>query len=103
MSDIAGKLTEAAASSLQAAVELAKDNSQGVVAPAHLFSALLNPTQTATGQTQQTLLHSILNKGAYSCHCFAPWVFEFRAMKPHLEHLRTPAVAGPAQRSRSNH
>lgn len=57
------RLTEAASNALQAAIALAKDNSQGVCAPAHLVSALLNPTQTQTGQTQQTLLHSILNKG----------------------------------------
>ncbi len=58
------KLTEAAAGSLQAAVQLAKDNQQGVVAPAHLFSALLDPATNDTGRSQQTLLHSILNKGA---------------------------------------
>jgi hypothetical protein len=57
------KLTEAAAGSLQAAVQLAKDNQQGVVAPAHLFSALLDPATNETGRSQQTLLHSILNKG----------------------------------------
>lgn len=56
------KLTEAAAGSLQAAVQLAKDNQQGVVAPAHLFSALLDPATNETGRSQQTLLHSILNK-----------------------------------------
>lgn len=57
------KLTEASASALQQAVELAKENAHPQVAPVHLFSALLSPTTSATGQTSQTLLHSILNKG----------------------------------------
>ncbi|GAA5901605.1 hypothetical protein JCM8208_001553 [Rhodotorula glutinis] len=56
------KLTEASASALQQAIELAKENAHPQVAPVHLFSALLSPTTSATGQTSQTLLHSILNK-----------------------------------------
>ncbi|BGP52503.1 hypothetical protein JCM8202_000150 [Rhodotorula sphaerocarpa] len=76
------RLTEAASNALQAAIALAKDNSQGVCAPAHLVSALLNPTQTQTGQTQQTLLHSILNKAGVQPELVARGLAKFIVRLP---------------------
>lgn len=57
-------LTEAAQKSLEAAVELAKENSNSTVTPVHLASALLTPSSDAnsTAAPGQTLFHSILSK-----------------------------------------
>lgn len=68
MSDL--PFTDAATRALQASIALAKDNSNSVVSPLHLASALLNPavadgppgTTQTQNQGQATLLHSILNK-----------------------------------------
>lgn len=57
------KYTEATTKALEAAINLAKESSNSQLAPAHLASALLSPTQNATGQTQATLFSSIINKG----------------------------------------
>ncbi|GAA5947073.1 hypothetical protein JCM3765_002140 [Sporobolomyces pararoseus] len=56
------KFTEATTKALEAAISLAKESSNSQLAPAHLASALLSPTQNATGQTQATLFSSIINK-----------------------------------------
>ncbi|GAA6062402.1 hypothetical protein JCM10212_006188 [Sporobolomyces blumeae] len=57
------KYTEATVKTLEAAIALAKDNSNSQLAPAHLASALLDPTQSANGASQSaSLFSSILNK-----------------------------------------
>ncbi|GAA6035987.1 hypothetical protein JCM8097_005201 [Rhodosporidiobolus ruineniae] len=56
------KLTESSAAALAGAIELCKENAQGSMTPAHLFSALLSPTTSKTGQTSPSLAASILNK-----------------------------------------
>ncbi|KAK4702684.1 ATP-dependent Clp protease ATP-binding subunit ClpB, partial [Phenoliferia sp. Uapishka_3] len=62
MSDL--PFTEASTKALQAAIALAKENSNSNVSPLHLASCLLNPSvaDAAPGQGQATLFHSILNK-----------------------------------------
>ncbi|GAA6011075.1 hypothetical protein JCM11491_005928 [Sporobolomyces phaffii] len=56
------KYTEATTKALEAAINLAKESSNSQLAPAHLASALLSPTQTASGASQATLFSSIINK-----------------------------------------
>ncbi|GAA5922509.1 ATP-dependent Clp protease ATP-binding subunit [Sporobolomyces koalae] len=56
------KFTEATTKALEAAINLAKESSNSQLAPAHLASALLSPTQSSTGATQATLFSSIINK-----------------------------------------
>lgn len=56
------KFTEATTKALEAAINLAKESSNSQLAPAHLASALLSPTQNASGQPQATLFSSIINK-----------------------------------------
>ncbi|GAA5896934.1 ATP-dependent Clp protease ATP-binding subunit [Sporobolomyces salmoneus] len=56
------KYTEATTKALETAINLAKESSNSQLAPAHLASALLSPTQNATGQSQATLFSSIINK-----------------------------------------
>ncbi|GAA5851798.1 hypothetical protein JCM5353_006879 [Sporobolomyces roseus] len=56
------KFTEATVKALETAINLAKENSNSQLSPAHLASALLSPTQNASGATQTTLFSSILNK-----------------------------------------
>ncbi|GAA6024897.1 hypothetical protein JCM10207_000279 [Rhodosporidiobolus poonsookiae] len=60
------KFTEGTTKAVQQAIDLAKENAHSQLAPAHLFSALLAPTTTSTGQSQSTLLHSVLNKAGAS-------------------------------------
>ncbi|BGP12457.1 hypothetical protein JCM10213_006977 [Rhodosporidiobolus nylandii] len=56
------KLTEGSSAALARAVELAKENAHSQLSPAHVFSALLSPSTSNAGQTQPSLLQSILNK-----------------------------------------
>ena len=60
------KFTEATHKALESAINLAKENSNSQLSPAHLASALLSPTQNASGANQATLFSSILNKGEFS-------------------------------------
>jgi ATP-dependent Clp protease ATP-binding subunit ClpB len=62
------KLTESAATGLQAAIQLARDNAHSQVSPAHLLSALLTPSTAKSGTQTPSLFHSILNKGGSSSH-----------------------------------
>ncbi|BGO94734.1 hypothetical protein NBRC10512_007319 [Rhodotorula toruloides] len=90
------KLTDAAIASVQAAIELAKENQQGTVAPAHLFSALLSPTSNASGQTQQTLLHSILNKAGAQPELVARGLAKFIVRLPSQEPPPDDVSVSPA-------
>jgi hypothetical protein len=51
MSFDANKLTESAATGLQAAIQLARDNAHSQISPAHLLSALLTSTPSKSAQT----------------------------------------------------
>ncbi|GAA5876075.1 hypothetical protein JCM16303_007012 [Sporobolomyces ruberrimus] len=56
------KFTEATTKALEGAINLAKESSNSQLAPAHLASALLSPTQSSNGASQATLFSSIINK-----------------------------------------
>lgn len=73
------KFTEATLKALETAINLAKENSNSQLSPAHLASALLSPTQNASGATQTTLFSSILNKGELSLFIF----LSFLLILPH--------------------
>jgi hypothetical protein len=54
--------TEATQKAVAASIELAKENANSQLTPAHLASALLTPAEGGAGGGT-TLFHSILNKG----------------------------------------
>ncbi|CEQ38850.1 SPOSA6832_00325 [Sporobolomyces salmonicolor] len=90
------KFTEASAKTLEAAVNLARENANSQLAPAHLASALLSPTISATGASQSTLFHSILNKAGASPELVSRGLAKFLVRLPAQEPAPDDITLSPA-------
>ncbi|GAA5864966.1 hypothetical protein JCM1840_005694 [Sporobolomyces johnsonii] len=90
------KFTEASAKTLEAAINLARENANSQLAPAHLASALLSPTISATGAAQSTLFHSILNKAGASPELVSRGLAKFLVRLPAQEPAPDDISLSPA-------